>query len=493
MTMDVRVWLIGLLVIWQLSCGESNSIDPTVEARLAAVEQDIDAKVNATVEALTASTTTSTPNLSSGEMSTRTPLASVANVPTATTEPTPSSTEPPVLTNTPQPTPTLIPTHTPRPTSTPIPTATATPVPIPTPIPTPTPVPTPSSVQELVTQSLPSIAQIVALEGAGTGFVYQVRGNKAHLVTNAHVIGELHQVTVELDGQTYTGQVLGTDAISDVAVVEVCCAEFRPLRFNSGDAEVGQEMVVIGYALGLKGGPSVTRGIVSAKRHHTASRTNVIQTDATINRGNSGGPMLSLDGSVIGMSTWKLSGGTVESVGFGVMAVELGLRVTALANPDTLPYAGKLFTRVAGPTDMVIVGDGDADEYHSYVQAENFVIESKLSPAEQRLSYLVYAARNDDLLPYVEGIRIGDVGCARIALNKQSETLDSEVMSGQASTIWSGGASVRMVVVGEGLKVYVDGQLHCEGNWGFGRAGIISLQGSVGQWYSDFSIWSEAR
>ena len=528
--MGLRIGLIGLLAICLVSCGKANSIDATVEARLAAVEQDIDSMVQATMEALSVNTPTPTSDVSLDDTSNGTPVTSLAYVPTATLGSTPSPVEiqaptstpqptptlipthtprptstpqptptlipthTPRPTSTPQPTPTLIPTHTPRPTSTPLPPATATPVPTPTLIPTPTPVPTPSSLQELVQQSLPSIAQIVTDEGSGSGFVYAVRGEKAHLVSNAHVVGKSPQVTVELDGETYNGQVIGTDEVADVAAVEICCGEFRALRFSDVDSKVGQEVVVIGYALGLKGGPSVTRGIISARRYHTGSGTNVLQTDASINRGNSGGPMLSMNGSVVGMNTWKLSGGTIESVGFAVMAKELGLRVTALANPDTILYAGKRFRRVAGPMDMVIVGDddGDADEFHSYVQAESFVIESNLSNAEQRLTHLVYATRDDQLLPYAVGLRIADVGCALVATSKQSESLGSEGMAGQASARWGGGVAVRVVVEDEELKVYVDGQLHCEGEWSFGREGIIGLYGNLGQRYRGYSIWRES-
>ena len=361
-------------------------------------------------------------------------------------------------------------------------------------IPTPTPLPTPASIQELVRLSLPSAAQIVTEGGSGTGFVYEVRGESAHIVTNAHVVGSSRQVTVELNGETYVGQVLGADEVADVAAVEICCGEFRALRL-SGSTEVGQEVVAIGYALGLKGGPTVTRGIVSAKRHHIPSDTNVIQTDATINRGNSGGPMLSLDGSVIGMSTWKLSGGTIESVGFAVMAVEVGLRVSALANPDTIIYAGRQFERVAGPLDVVVAGHGETDkgltEYLTYVRAEEFVIDSTLSGAEETLTYYINATRGDQLFPAKEGIAVREVGCVRILLNRDGESWDFDSVEGQATARWRVGATVRMYVVAEESKVYLDGQLHCEGEWGFGRAGTVSLHGEVGARYSNLSIWME--
>ena len=526
--MPYRKLLLWIVALWLVNCGGSTA-ESELEERLDAVERNVAAIVQATVEALSGAqgvtptpdvearilqpTPALTPALTATPASTSrskpaTPLAQLSVIPTVTPvstvisnptrTPRPTSTLSPIATATPIPTPpprptstprptataTLIPTPPPRPTSTPRPTATATL------IPTPTRVPTPATVQALVQQSLPSVARIATEAGAGTGFVYEVRGTKAHLATNAHVVGDSQQVTVELDGETFVGQVLGTDDVADVAAVEVCCGEFRALRL-SGSTEIGQEVVAIGYALGLKGDPTVTRGIVSAKRWHIPSDTNVIQTDAAINRGNSGGPMLSLDGSVIGMSTGKLSGGTIESVGFAVMAVEVGLRVAALANPDTIIYAGRQFERVAGPLDVVVAGHGETDTYFTYVRAEEFVIDSTLSGAEETLTYYINATRGDQLFPAKEGIAVREVGCVRILLNRDGESWDFDSVEGQATARWRVGATVRMYVVAEESKVYIDGELHCEGKWGFGRAGIISLAGNVGSRYSDLSIWME--
>ena len=513
--MPYRKLLLWIVALWLVNCGGSTA-ESELEERLDAVERNVAAIVQATVEALSGAqgvtptpdvearilqpTPALTPALTATPASTSrskpaTPLAQLSVIPTVTPvstvisnptrTPRPTSTLSPIATATP------IPTPPPRPTSTPRPTATATL------IPTPTRVPTPATVQALVQQSLPSVARIATEAGAGTGFVYEVRGTKAHLATNAHVVGDSQQVTVELDGETFVGQVLGTDDVADVAAVEVCCGEFRALRL-SGSTEVGQEVVAIGYALGLKGDPTVTRGIVSAKRRHIPSDTNVIQTDATINRGNSGGPMLSLDGSVIGMSTWKLSGGTIESVGFAVMAVEVGLRVAALANPDTIIYAGRQFERVAGPLDVVVAGHGETDkglpEYFTYVRAEEFVIDSTLSGAEETLTYYINATRGDQLFPGKEGIAVREVGCVRILLKRDGESWRFDLVVGQATARWRVGATVRMYVVAEESKVYIDGELHCEAKWGFGRAGIISLPGlagNVGSRYSDLSIWME--
>ena len=491
----MRIGLIGLLAIWLVSCGESNSIDITVEARLAAVEQEIDAMVQATVEALSVNIPTPTSDVSSGDTSKGTPVTSLTYVPTATLGSTPSPVETQAPTSTPQPTPTLIPTDTPRPTSTPPLPATATPVPTPTLIPTPTPVPTPSSVQELVHQSLPSIARIVTVDGSGTGFVYTVNNTRAYIATNAHVVEGVSEVTVEINNETYAGKVLGTDDIRDLAVVSVCCGKFRALRFSEEEVGIGQGVVAIGYALGLEGDPSVTRGIVSAIRSWGESKessVNVIQTDTPINRGNSGGPLLALDGSVVGMNTWKVSGGTAEAVGFAVVSDAVRVRVSALANPATIRYAGRQFVRVGGPVDLAIRGDGKTAEFNSSVRAKNFIVESNIVDLEQDVDYVVFNDF-DDQNPYLEGFSIRSVGCAHMALTKTGESLLGEELRAQDSSRWLKGNSVRLVVVNSAAVVYVDGQRFCETTWEFGRIGTIALLSDVGNRYEGYSIWTESE
>ena len=486
--LGVRIGLIGLLVIWLLSCGESNSIDPTVEARLAAVEQNIEAQVKATVEALSVGTPTSTASVSSGDMSTSTAVASLAKVPTATPEPTISPAEPQAPTNTPQPTPTPIPTHTPRPTSTPPPPATATPVPTPTLIPSPTPVPTPSSLQELVHQSLPSIARIVTVDGSGTGFVYAVNNTKAYVVTNAHVVEGTSEVTIEISNETYAGQVLGADDIKDIAVVSVCCGKFKPLRFSDEGVELGQAIVVIGHALALKGDPSVTRGIVSAMRYSTEHESNVIQTDAPINRGNSGGPMLALNGSVVGMTTWKLSGGTVESVGFAVVANAVRVKAAALASPNTVEYASRQFVRAGGPVSVLIV---DKNSFFSgFVQAQNFITEIQVVNPQQDIAF--YITSNDKQDPAVESIAIRSLrGCAHLRILQNGEPSVKELISPVGTGQLETGDYVRMVVIGDRVDIFVGGARICQAEWGFGRVGLVALAGEEGQRYENHSIWTE--
>jgi S1-C subfamily serine protease len=157
----------------------------------------------------------------------------------------------------------------------------------------------------------------------GTGFVLDDKGN---IVTNQHVAGAGGSVTVKFDdGSTYKATIVGEDAASDLAVVHVNApaSELHPLTLgNSDNVRVGDGVVAIGNPFGLDG--TVTSGIVSALGREIISPNNqpienAIQTDAAINHGNSGGPLLDLQGSVIGVTSQIQSdSGGNEGVGFAV-------------------------------------------------------------------------------------------------------------------------------------------------------------------------------
>ena len=132
------------------------------------------------------------------------------------------------------------------------------------------------------------------------------------------------------DGSRVAGTVVGADARADIAVVKIEGAAFKPLKLGKlEDVEIGQDVIAIGYALDLKRGEgpsySVTRGIVSQKNRAIAETSDIlgaIQTDAAINHGNSGGPLLNLFGEVIGVNTSIIqdptTGTQAPGIGFAV-------------------------------------------------------------------------------------------------------------------------------------------------------------------------------
>ncbi len=151
------------------------------------------------------------------------------------------------------------------------------------------------------------------------------------------------------DSTTYRGTVLGTDSVRDLAVVRICCSSFQSLPFgNAATLQPGDEVVAMGYPLGLPGEATVTRGIVSAVRYNQTRLSNVIQTDAAINPGNSGGPMLSLSGQILGINTFRYeeteSGRPVEGVGFAISEQTVQQQIPTLQagspNPTPTPTRG---------------------------------------------------------------------------------------------------------------------------------------------------------
>ena len=144
-------------------------------------------------------------------------------------------------------------------------------------------------------------------QAEGSGFVIDTDG---HIATNQHVVDGATSIQVTFaDGKTASAKVVGTDRSTDVAVIQVDApkSELHPLTFaDSNDVQVGDGVVAIGSPFGLKG--TVTTGVVSALDRTIDAPNNftisgAIQTDAAINHGNSGGPLLDADGHVIGINS----------------------------------------------------------------------------------------------------------------------------------------------------------------------------------------------
>ncbi len=143
-----------------------------------------------------------------------------------------------------------------------------------------------------------------------------------YILTNNHVVGGADQVTVDLgEGQSLQAKIIGTDPESDVAVIKIDANNLNPVVLGDSEAlKVGEWVVAIGSPMGLS--HTVTAGIVSAKGRsglNIATYENFIQTDAAINMGNSGGPLVNLDGKVVGMNTAILgpNGGNI-GIGFAI-------------------------------------------------------------------------------------------------------------------------------------------------------------------------------
>jgi serine protease Do len=149
----------------------------------------------------------------------------------------------------------------------------------------------------------------------GSGFIISADG---YILTNNHVVDGAEKVEIELtDGRTFTAEIKGTESESDVAVLKIDTEGLSYLELaDSEKLEVGEWVLAIGNPLGLS--HTVTAGIVSAKGRAgfgLADLENFIQTDAAINYGNSGGPLINLDGKVVGMNT--AIAGSTGNIGIG--------------------------------------------------------------------------------------------------------------------------------------------------------------------------------
>ena len=160
-----------------------------------------------------------------------------------------------------------------------------------------------------------------------------------YVITNHHVVEGSGQVNVVVnDSATYRGLVIGSDDVRDLAVVSICCGYFQKMSFgNASGLESGHEVVNIGYPLGIQGEATVTKGIVSAIRYDSEHQSWVIQTDAAINFGNSGGPMLSMSGEVLGINTFKQVGTGIEGLGFAISEQTVQQRIPALRSGSLAP------------------------------------------------------------------------------------------------------------------------------------------------------------
>ena len=189
------------------------------------------------------------------------------------------------------------------------------------------------SIADLVDSVAPAVVSIVTqvdqrglfgttrTTGSGSGVIFNENG---YILTNNHVVEDAATISVTLfDGRELDAKLIGRDSRTDLAVIRI--DEENLSVASLGDAaqmRVGEWVVAIGNALGIRGAPTITVGVVSAKGRflNTSDGTlsGLIQTDASINPGNSGGPLISMKGEVIGINTAVWRGDDAENIGFAV-------------------------------------------------------------------------------------------------------------------------------------------------------------------------------
>jgi len=253
-------------------------------------------------------------------------------------------------------------------------------------------------------------------ESTGTGVVVTSDGE---ILTNAHVVEGATEVRVRFAGDTepVTAVVLAADAGNDLALLKVDAQNLVAATFaKPGSVRVGDQVVAIGYALALDGGPSVTTGIVSAVRRtiftESGALNSLIQTDAAISSGNSGGPLANMRGEVVGINTAVARGSdnsAANNIGFAISVDEVltvleQLREQASGTPRSEGFLG---------VSLEARNDGGAGSIIATVQPG--------SPAEQA------------------GVLIGDIVLA----------VDGEPVNGQAGLV----AAIRDRIPGDSISI----------------------------------------
>lgn len=169
----------------------------------------------------------------------------------------------------------------------------------------------------------------------GSGVIYKKSGNSAYIVTNNHVVSGSSALQVILsNGKKVNATLVGADAATDLAVLKINSANVDTVAEfgNSNSIAAGQDVLAIGSPMGSEYANTVTKGIISAtnrtlKTSTDGTMTSVIQTDAAINSGNSGGPLINMAGQVIGINSMKLAsnndGSSVEGMGFAIPSNEV--------------------------------------------------------------------------------------------------------------------------------------------------------------------------
>ncbi len=184
----------------------------------------------------------------------------------------------------------------------------------------------------------------VETEGVGSGVIFRSDG---YIVTNNHVVANAKELIVSLaDGRTLKGKLIGTDEVTDLAVVKVDAKDLPAATFGDSDKiVVGEPAIAIGNPMGLEFKGSVTAGVISALNRTldiSDNRLKLLQTDAAINPGNSGGALVNADGEVIGINSAKLAANGVEGMGFSIPINTVKTVVDQLMNNGYVarPYLG---------------------------------------------------------------------------------------------------------------------------------------------------------
>ena len=293
---------------------------------------------------------------------------------------------------------------------------------------------------QLYDKCINSIVGVMALYegvdgyGWGSGVIFSADG---YIITNSHVISEADSAIVVLsDGSEYEAKLVGEDTQSDIAVLKIEATGLVPAEFGkSSELNIGDDVVAIGNPLGVEFSGTLTNGIISAidrDMDYNGATMTLLQTNAAINEGNSGGPLINMYGQVIGITNMKMvntTSATIEGIGFAIpsntvkeIADQLivkgkvtgrpGIGITCGMVPEA---AAEHYGLVCGLYIISVVPESDAAA--KGVQAGDILTHINGTP--------VYTT--DDVLAIRDECSVGDILTFTIFRNGQSFDVDVEL------------------------------------------------------------------
>ena len=256
------------------------------------------------------------------------------------------------------------------------------------------------SLQDIYTANIDSVVSITCTlhsgSSTGTGVILTEDG---YIVTNSHVVEDARSVTIDLtDGRSFPAALVGSDAISDIAVLRINADSLIPAKFgDSGNLKVGDSVAAIGDPLGKSLRGTFTNGIVSAINRDVTvgGRTmTLIQTNAALNTGNSGGPLINCYGQVIGINTMKIgnfvSSSGVEGIGFAIPSSTVKVIVDQLISQGY----------VSGRPTLGIKGERVSSFYQRYYMMPAGLFITELDPSSDAAKKGI---QTDDILMSING------------------------------------------------------------------------------------------
>ena len=279
------------------------------------------------------------------------------------------------------------------------------------------------TIKESVDKIYDSVVYIESLKngtatGSGSGFVYKEDDEYGYILTNQHVIDESEEIEItNIEGGVFNATLLGEDSYSDIAVLRVDKdAVLQVATLGSSDeSNIGDTVFTVGSPLGKTYMGSVTKGILSGKNRTVTVSSQyvmeVLQVDAALNPGNSGGPLANINGEVIGINSLKLSQSEIEGMGFAIPIELVKTIAEKLENGEKIerPVLGVSMLDASSKYQLYkngIILDSDIDEGVVVVEV------SKNTPAD------VANLKKGDVILAINDVEVTNIAYFRAELYK---------------------------------------------------------------------------